>query len=121
MKNKVIKISLVIFAIVLYTLAVVQFIDGNVVSGISNVIMACSDVIMFYVMTRMDMHHECLVVITKEMMNFFERLQKGITFKVTEVDDEEDDEDNADDTRTNEQAAEVLDTLHFVERKDSDK
>lgn len=99
MKNKVFQIVLVVFAIVLYTLAVVNFIGGDIIDGISNVIMACSDVILVCALMRLENHHEALIVLTKELVKFFERLADGIPVEVeVQVDDEDegDGEDAAD-------------------------
>lgn len=97
MKNKVFQIVLVVFALELYTLAVVNFIGGDVIVGVSNVIMAGSDVILVCALMKLENYREALIILTKELVKFFERLADVIPVEIeVQVDDEDDGADGED-------------------------
>ena len=52
MKNKTVIILLSVLAVLLYTAAVINFCTGDVLGGISYVLIACSDALMPYAIYR---------------------------------------------------------------------
>ena len=65
MKEKIIATVLVIMAVAMYTTAVINFMQGDVLQGVSDVLMACSDVIIAWVLMRQEFYAKALQVIGK--------------------------------------------------------
>lgn len=95
MKEKIIATVLVIMAVTMYTTAVINFMQGDVVGGVSDTLMACSDVIIAWALKRQAFYSKALKVIGKSHFDFMEELEKGVPAKLTIVrkDDEEDEGD----------------------------
>lgn len=83
MKAKIIATALVIMAVAMYTTAVINFMAGNVLSGISDVLMACSDVVIAWVLLRLEFYEKALVVIGKDHFDLKEALHKGVPATLT--------------------------------------
>ena len=95
MKEKIISTVLVIMAVAMYTTAVINFMQGDVLKGVSDVLMACSDVIIAWVLMRQEFYAKALQVIGKHHFDLIEALEKGVPVKLTIVRKDED-EDNGD-------------------------
>jgi hypothetical protein len=95
MKEKIISTVLVIMAVAMYTTAVINFKQGDVLQGVSDVLMACSDVIIAWVLMRQRFYAKALQVIGKSHFDLMEALKKGVPAKLTIVrkDEDEDDEE----------------------------
>jgi hypothetical protein len=95
MKEKIISTALVIMAVAMYTTAVINFMQGDVLKGVSDVLMACSDVIIAWVLMRQRFYAKALQVIGKSHFDLMEALKKGVPAKLTIVrkDEDEDDEE----------------------------
>ena len=93
MKEKSISTVLVIMAVAMYTTAVINFMQGDVLKGVSDVLMACSDVIIAWVLMRQRFYAKALQVIGKHHFDLIEALEKGVPAKLTIVRKDED-EDN---------------------------
>jgi hypothetical protein len=93
MKEKIIATVLVIMAVAMYTTAVINFMQGDVLKGVSDVLMACSDVIIAWVLMRQRFYAKALQVIGKSHFDLMEALKKGVPAKLTIVRKDED-EDN---------------------------
>ena len=52
MKNKTVIILLSVLAVAMYTVAVINFCTGDVLGGIGDVLIACSDALMAYALYR---------------------------------------------------------------------
>ena len=94
MKEKIISTVLVIMAVAMYTTAVINFMQGDVLKGVSDVLMACSDVIIAWVLMRQRFYAKALQVIGKSHFDLMEALKKGVPAKLTIV--RKDDEDEGD-------------------------
>ena len=95
MKSKILAIVLVIFSVVLYTLAVINFIQGDALDGIANAATACSDVIIAFVLWRQAFLERVIKTVGKELFGLLKALEKGVPATLTirkGNDDEEDDE-----------------------------
>lgn len=64
MKANEIATALVIMAVVIYTVAVINFSNGDIMNGISGVMMACSDIIIAWVLTRQQKIGKALAMLT---------------------------------------------------------
>ena len=94
MKEKIISTVLVIMAVAMYTTAVINFMQGDVLKGVSDVLMACSDVIIAWVLMCQEFYAKALQVIGKHHFDLIEALEKGVPAKLTIVrKDEDEDED----------------------------
>ena len=95
MNNKIISTVLVIMAVVLYTAAVINFMQGDVVQGVSDVLMACSDLIIAWTLKKQDYYAKALVVIGNSHCDLMKALLKGVPAKLT-IEKNDDDEDKGD-------------------------
>ena len=97
MKSKILATVLVILSVVLYTLAVINFIQGDALGGIANVALACSDVIIAFVVWRQAFLERVIKTVGKELFSLLKALEKGVPATLTirkGNDDEEDDPGN---------------------------
>ena len=92
MKEKIIATVLVIMAVAMYTTAVINFMQGDVLKGVSDVLMACSDVIIAWVLMRQEFYAKALQVIGKHHFDLIKALEKGVPAKLTIVRKDEGDE-----------------------------
>ena len=92
MKEKIISTVLVIMAVAMYTTAVINFMQGDVLKGVSDVLMACSDVIIAWVLMRQEFYAKALQVIGKHHFDLIEALEKGVPAKLTIVRKDEDED-----------------------------
>ena len=93
MKEKIISTVLVIMAVAMYTTAVINFMQGDVLKGVSDVLMACSDVIIAWVLMRQRFYAKALQVIGKHHFDLIEALEKGVPAKLTIVRKDEDEDE----------------------------
>ena len=93
MKEKIIAAVLVIMAVVMYTTAVIEFMQGNATGGVSDALIACTDVIIAWAMKRQGFYAKALKVIGKSHLDFMEALEKGVPAKLTIVKKDEDEEE----------------------------
>lgn len=99
MKNKTVIILLSVFAVMLYTVVVINFCMGDVLSGISNVLMASSLVLLGKV-------GQFTASTANALAEVVEMLSKGVPAKITvmdgketfafDLDEDDDDDDDAD-------------------------
>ena len=94
MKEKIISTVLVIMAVAMYTTAVIEFVIGDVVGGVSDVLMACSDIIIAWVLMRQRFYAKVLQVVGNSHFDLIKALDKGVPAKLTVV--RKDDEDDGD-------------------------
>ena len=92
MKEKIISTVLVIMAVAMYTTAVINFMQGDVLKGVSDVLMACSDVIIAWVLMRQEFYAKALQVIGKSHFDLIKSLEKGVPAKLTIVRKDNEDE-----------------------------
>ena len=90
MKEKIIATVLVIMAVAMYTTAVINFMQGDVLKGVSDVLMACSDVIIAWVLMRQEFYAKALQVIGKHHFDLIKALENGVPAKLTIVRKDED-------------------------------
>ena len=92
--NKILAIAFVSLAVMLYTMAVVDFTIGKTGNGISNLLMAVSDTLFAYVMLRIERQREALARITGVLIKTFKALEDGVpaTLTITKKDDDEEEE-----------------------------
>lgn len=93
MKEKIISTVLVIMAVAMYTTAVINFMQGDVLKGVSDVLMACSDVIIAWVLMRQEFYAKALQVIGKSHFDLIKALEKGVPAKLTIVRKDEDEDE----------------------------
>lgn len=93
MKEKIITTVLVIMAVAMYTTAVINFMQGDVMQGISDVLMACSDIIIAWVLMRQESYAKALQVVGKSHFDLIKALKKGVPAELTIVRKDEDDGD----------------------------
>lgn len=93
MKEKIIATVLVIMAVAIYTTAVINFMQGDVLKGVSDVLMACSDVIIAWVLMRQEFYAKALQVIGKSHFDLIKALEKGVPAKLTIVRKDEDEDE----------------------------
>ena len=93
MKYKTLSIIFAILAVVCYTLAVINFSEGNVVAGISNILIATSDALMAYAMNKVGNFSHTVGEAAFNLAKIFDKFaKKGVRLDVTAVPaDEEDD------------------------------
>ena len=94
MKEKIISTVLFIMAVAMYTTAVINFMQGDVLKGVSDVLMACSDVIIAWVLMRQRFYAKALQVIGKSHFDLMEALKKGVPAKLTIVRKDEDEDES---------------------------
>ena len=93
MKNRTVIILLSVLAVMMYTVAVINFSLGYVLGGISDVLMACALVLMAYSLYRVG-QLGCMADTTrKALIDILEQFTKGVPAKLTIVRKDED-EDN---------------------------
>ena len=85
MKEKIIATVLVFLAVAMYTTAVINFMQGDVLKGVSDVLMACSDVIIAWVLMRQRFYAKALQVVGKSHFDLIKALKKGVPAKLTIV------------------------------------
>ena len=83
MKNKTVIILLSVLAVAMYTVAVINFCLGNVLSGISDVLMACALVLMAYAVYRVGLMSKGLKAVCKAVIGLLEQLTKGVPATLT--------------------------------------
>ena len=94
MKEKIIATVLVIMAVALYTTAVINFMQGGVIGGVSDALMACSNIIIAWALKRQGFYAKALKVIGKSHFDFMEALENGVPARLAIVKkDEDEDED----------------------------
>ena len=96
MKSKILATVLVILSVVLYTLAVINFIQGDALGGIADVALACSDVIIAFVVWRQELVYKFTRLTAGQLIDLIGLLKKGVPATLTirkGNDDEEDDPD----------------------------
>ncbi len=93
MKEKIIATVLVIMAVAMYTTAVINFMQGDVLKGVSDVLMACSDIIIAWVLMRQEFYAKALQVVGKSHFDLIKALEKGVPAKLTIVRKDEDEGD----------------------------
>ena len=83
MKNKTVILILSILAVALYTVAVINFCTGNVLSGIADVLMASSDALMAYALYRVGQLGRLADATRKVIIGLLEQLSKGVPATLT--------------------------------------
>lgn len=116
MKNKTVIILLSILAVLIYTVAVINFCLGDVLNGIAEVLMASSDALMAYALYRVGQVGRMADKTRKAVIGLLEQLTKGVpatlTIKgnkgtITLGHDEDEDEANAPEEELTEQEKRV--------------
>ena len=102
MTNKIMTIIMVVFAVVLYTMAVVDFMLGKPLDAVCNVLFACTDLAVAYMLIRMERQRKALVAFLKLHFDFIEQLKKGVpaTLTISKGDDDEEEEEIPEDELT---------------------
>ena len=93
MKEKIIATVLVIMAVVMYTTAVINFMQGDMLNGVSDALIACSDVIIAWALKRQGFYAKVLRAVGKSHLDFMEALEKGVPAKLTIVKKDEGEEE----------------------------
>ena len=83
MKNKTVIILLSVLAVALYTVAVINFCTGNVLSGIGGVLMASTDALMAYTLYRVGQLGRLADMTGKAVIGLLEQLSKGVPATLT--------------------------------------
>ena len=83
MKNKTVIILLSVLAVAMYTVAVINFCLGNVLSGIGDVLMASSDALMAYALYRVGQLGRLADMTGKAVIGLLEQLTKGVPATLT--------------------------------------
>lgn len=83
MKNKTVILILSVLAVLLYTVAVINFCLGNVLSGIADVLMASSDALMAYALYRVGQLGRMADGTRKAVIGLLEQLTKGVPATLT--------------------------------------
>ena len=78
MKNKTVIILLSVLAVLLYTVAVINFCLGNVLSGIAELLMASSDALIAYTLYRVGQLGRMADAMHKALIGLLEQFTKGI-------------------------------------------
>ena len=91
MTNKIMTILMVVFAVVLYTMAVVDFMLGKPFDAVCNVLFACTDLAVAYMLIRLERQRKALVAFLKLHFDFVHQLEKGVpaTLTISKGDDDE--------------------------------
>ena len=105
MTNKIMTILMVVFAVVLYTMAVVDFMLGKPLDAVCNVLFACTDLAVAYMLIRVENHRKALIATLKLHFDFVEQLKKGVpaTLTITKADDDDDDKEIPEDELTDDE------------------
>ena len=87
-------ILMVVFAVVLYTMAVVDFMLGKPLDAVCNVLFACTDLAVAYMLIRLERQRKALVAFLKLHFDFVHQLEKGVpaTLTISKGDDDEEEE-----------------------------
>ena len=83
MKNKTVIILLSVLAVAMYTVAVINFCLGNVLSGIGDVLMASTDALMAYALYRVGQLGRLADKTRKAVIALLEQLTKGVPATLT--------------------------------------
>ena len=83
MKNRTVIILLSVLAVALYTVAVINFCTGNVLSGFSDVLMASSDALMAFSLYRVGQLGRMADNTRKSFIRLLEMFNKGIPATLT--------------------------------------
>ena len=83
MKNKTVIILLSVLAVALYTVAVINFCLGDVLSGIADVLMASTDALMAYSLYRVGQLGRMADGTRKAVIGLLEQLTKGVPATLT--------------------------------------
>ena len=83
MKNKTVIILLSVLAVAMYTVAVINFCLGDVLSGIGDVLMASSDALMAYSLYRVGQLGRLADMTGKAVIGLLEQLTKGVPATLT--------------------------------------
>ena len=83
MKNKTVILILSVLAVALYTVAVINFCTGNVLSGIGDVLMASSDALMAYALYRVGQLGRMADRTRKAVIALLEQITKGVPATLT--------------------------------------
>ena len=116
MKSKIIAAIMVVFAVVLYTMAVVDFMLSKPLDAVCNVLFACTDLAVAYMLIRVENQRKAIVAFLKLHFDFIEQLKKGVpaTLTITKKDDDEEEipeEELTDDEKRVKRMAEEYDQL----------
>ena len=116
MKNKTVIILLSVLAVALYTVAVINFCTGKVLSGIGDVLMASTDALMAYSLYRVGQLGRMADTTRKAVIGLLEMFNKGVPSTLTVKDgkgtitlghDEDEDEGEAPEEELTEQEKRV--------------
>ena len=83
MKNKTVILILSVLAVAMYTTAVINFCLGNVLGGITGVLIASSDVLMAYALYRVGQLGRMADMTRKAVIALLEQLTKGVPATLT--------------------------------------
>ena len=83
MKNKTVIILLSVLAVAMYTVAVINFCLGNVLDGITGVLMASTDALMAYALYRVGQLGRLADMTGKAVIGLLEQLTKGVPATLT--------------------------------------
>ena len=83
MKNKTVIILLSVLAVAMYTVAVINFCTGNVLSGIGDVLMASFGALMAYTLYRVGQLGRLADMTGKAVIGLLEQLTKGVPATLT--------------------------------------
>jgi len=83
MKNKTVILILSVLAVLLYTVAVINFCLGDVLGGIADVLMASSDALMAYTLYRVGQLGRMADRTRKAVIGLLEQLTKGVPATLT--------------------------------------
>lgn len=102
MTNKIMTIIMVVFAVVLYMMAVVDFMLGKPLDAVCNVLFACTDLAVAYMLIRMERQRKAFIAMLKLHFDFVHQLEKGVpaTLTITKADDDEEEEEIPEDELT---------------------
>lgn len=89
MKAKIITAILAIMAVATYTIAVIEFIQGDVISGIADVLLACTDAIMAWILVRQMIYDRLLSKMGDEFLNIITDLRNHILDYLHTTDDDD--------------------------------
>ena len=102
MKNKTVIILFSVLAVAMYTVAVINFCLGDVLDGISGVLIASTDALMAYTVYRVGLMSNGLKAVYEAIIGMLEQFTKGVPATLTVKDGKgtitlghEDDEDAA--------------------------
>ena len=93
MKEKILATVLVIMAVAMYTTSVINFMQGDVTGGVSDALMAYSEIIIAWVLMRQRLYVKALQVLGKSHFGLTKALEKGVPAKLTIFRKDEDEDD----------------------------